>query len=113
MFDSLSCGCYPSRGITCQVHSPVLVYPPLVTAPAMPIPRHPESVGRRRCGIPEHRRQIKSMQKWVAHLQTSQSEMWTRLRAADLEIEKLRLELWKEQRLRADMASSLPVDDRR
>ena len=49
------------------------------------------ATGRRRCGIIEHRRQIKSMQKWCAFLNSQHSEMWTRLRLSHAETENHRL----------------------
>lgn len=51
--------------------------------------------GRRRCRIPEHRRQIRAMQKWCEWLQMRQGEMWQRNRADRLEHEKTCAEVYR------------------
>lgn len=52
----------------------------------------PPAVGRRRCGIPEHRKQIKAMQKWCAFLQAQQGGMWARDRINQVERNALQAE---------------------
>lgn len=51
--------------------------------------------GRKRCGITEHRIQIKAMQKWCAFLELRANRDW-------LDREKLRLELAEARRELAD-----------
>lgn len=53
---------------------------------------------RRRCGIPEHRKHIKSLQKWCKFLETSQAGMWQRNRADNLEHDKTKLKAANTQR---------------
>lgn len=47
-------------------------------------------IGRRRCGIPEHRRQIRYLQRWCAFLQSRHSEMWARNRELQKELYDLK-----------------------
>jgi hypothetical protein len=74
-----SCGCNTVTGAVCDLHSGVIgsVAPRALT-------------GRRRCGIPEHRRQIRTMQRWCAYLQLQQGVMWQQVQDARKETSDLR-----------------------
>lgn len=67
-----------------------------------------ELTGRRRCAIPEHRKQIRAMQRWCAFLQAGRAAMWSQLRAECAEHEVTRHRLRELQR-RFDEATSPQV----
>lgn len=50
-------------------------------------------VGRRRCRIPEHRKQIASLQKQIEHFRTAHTAMYHRMVAAETKVELLTLQL--------------------
>jgi hypothetical protein len=56
-----------------------------------------ESTGRRRCGISEHRRQIRAFQKSHSVMQRTMYDAWRRASAAETECNRLRALLSTEQ----------------
>lgn len=58
----------------------------------------PTVTGRRRCGIPEHRRQIRAMQRWGAYLQQSMARSWSQSRVVQLERDALQAEVYRLRR---------------
>lgn len=54
-----------------------------------------EVTGRRRCGIAEHRRQIRSLQRQIKSHQTERYANWLRLDRDSKETDILRLEKWQ------------------
>lgn len=53
--------------------------------------------GRRRCQIPEHRKQIASLQRWAVTLQRSHGLMWELKRYAERDAKDLRASLTEAQ----------------
>lgn len=53
------------------------------------------ATGRRRCGIPEHRKQIRALQKWCAFLQLQHGLRWSQRHSLNLEIDAMRRDCWR------------------
>jgi septal ring factor EnvC (AmiA/AmiB activator) len=65
--------------------------------------------GRRRCGIPEHRKQIKSMQKWVAFVQTQIGLQWAQRQLFNRELDDVRRQMWRYKHALTAIATSPKV----
>ncbi len=64
-----------------------------------------EPTGRRRCRIPEHRKQIKAMQKWCAFLETTHRAMWAERMNDRLQQEVWRLKVARFERALTEIAT--------
>lgn len=56
--------------------------------------------GRRRCGIPEHRRQIRAMQRWGHYLQARHEAHWRERASLQAEVNRLQALVWRWHRRR-------------
>jgi hypothetical protein len=65
------------------------------------------ATGRRRCRIPEHRKQIKAMQKWNVYLQGSISNAWTVRENDRLKAELLQRDVYKLQHCNRELLAAL------
>jgi hypothetical protein len=81
----------------------------------MDVPEQGQSRGRRRCLIPEHRKQIRALQRWAGYLQSGHMANWHRIREREAELRAVRAEFALERtrlhELLCDLLAVIDPDD--